>query len=52
MKKQPDYNSLSNWCLHRQREWSHIQQMDSDFSSDTDNNEFANETLQLKGQKV
>ena len=40
MKKQSDYISLTNLCLH-------IRKMDSDtdFSSDTNYDEFANEVL-------
>ena len=43
--KQLEYNSLANWCLHRQR--NHIQNMDSetDFSSNSDYDELANEIL-------
>ena len=46
MVKQPEYNSLTNWYLHKVNEAAY-KKMDSeiDFSSNSDYDEFANEIL-------
>ena len=45
MTKQQEYSSLTSWCLHRQRKWSHIQKFysETDFSNKSDYDEFGNE---------
>ena len=49
MTNQLEYHSLTGWCFRSHTERSHIQSIDSetDFSSDSDYDEFANEILQL-----
>ena len=45
MMKQPEYNLLTGWCLDKQREQSHIQNIysETDFSTNSNYDEFANE---------
>ena len=46
MTKQPEYNSMTDWCLRRQRVRCHKQtkkDSETDFSTDSDYSEFANE---------
>ena len=50
MTKQPEYNSLTDECLHRQRdEATYKKWIQRDFSSDKNYDEFANETLFVGG---